>query len=160
MFPDHEHAAGSWWVLMNGQAMERKVLEYNVPILVIVYHKQIQRQASSTKNKPGNPEQTAKPFQDLIERWDLESDIDEAAQPSTPAAPTESATVARKPFIPVEAVDGEEILPDVIDHSAPPPTGELAIGGEQSEIVPAVPVDWSSWDLGRSLRSLRSGNKA
>ena len=133
--------------------MVPKVLEYSVPVLVIVYHKFIKRQASSTKIKPDNP---ARPFQDLIGTWEQEDEmqIDEA-----PGAPdTAPVTPQRRPFVPVEAVDGEEILPDVLDHAVPPPIGELAIAGQEVDIRPVNPVDWSSWDLGRNLRALRSGN--
>ena len=153
MFPDHEHPAGQWWLLFSYKPMEPKVLEYSVPVLVIVYHKIIKRQTSSTKIKPDNP---ARPFQDLIGTWEEQEEkqqleLDEALD----AAPI---TPKRRPYVPVEAVDEEEILPDVLDLAVQPPVGELAVAGQEAEIVPVNPVDWSSWDLGRNLRSLRSGN--
>ena len=136
-FPDNNHEHGSWYQLQNNVLSDtRGNIGYSVPILVQVYHKAEVGDhdgSASDKNKP--------------------DDVD--APPGLPNPPFKPAdagaptTPIQRKSQPADAVEHGDmvLLPEPLDSP-------------EAEGKELVPVDWSSWDLGRALRSLRTNNNA
>ena len=129
---DSTHAHGNWWSLQrNVKAISRTRLEYPVDILVHIFHPAI-AESSPVKNKPEEDNPISKALHDWPDD-DEEIEIDNKIIPFVPAEPREEGEL--------------EALPQALD--AQPDAGQAL----------AVP-DWSSWDLGRSLRTLRGTSQA
>ena len=140
-FGDHVHAAGSWWQLQDNADSKVCInISYPVPWLVVIFHRSPE-EPSPFKNKPENP--IAKALRDWAESDDEQGDA--SLEPADRWAGAPRVPPPPAPYVPAAPHDGEqdEVLPDQLQA--------------QQEEVP-TPPDWSSWDLGRALRALRSGN--
>ena len=131
-FPESSNPYGNWWQVQdNALSKFPGNLGYSVPVLVHIFHK-LEPDSSPAKIKPGKV---------LSSSETVHSD-DEPSE-ATPSNPSQI-----KPFVPAQPRDaGEaEVTPDA-----------LAIRDEEDDKV-AINPDWTSFDLGKSLRALRSTN--
>jgi hypothetical protein len=162
LFPEHIHAKGTWWQLQdNVKAIVRGTVGYPCPILVTVFHSatsDVGAGASSVKIKPAltpqrtwlpasasvkiKPDVPPNPFRAAVNAWDEDEELKWYA---------DAEADDQRLRLPVEAreVDAERPLAELLPEA-------LEVKHEEPEAI--AEVDWSSWDLGRSLRNLRTGN--
>ena len=143
LFPDHAHARGSWWQLQqDADSSFSLAIGYSVPLLIVIFK---HTDATSDKIKP---EDVSKPFQDWIDEHET-SDVAPDADPWVDRYPWASRKPAAPPLpkrVPKETIDeGDEQEETTVDPLTVEPT--------------ANPPDWTSWDLGRALRSLRGSDQ-
>ena len=128
---DHVHAHGNWWSMQENVACTRQRLEFPVDILIQFYHP-TGVVSEPVKIKPD--EGLGNPIRDALQSWsDSDEEISTAIKPFVPAEPKEAGEL--------------EVLPLTLD----------AKPSDESNI--AVP-DWSSWNLGKALRTLRGTSQA
>ena len=136
MFPEHTHAHGPWYqledhVLFTDPSYDSKaVCMPPIPVCVLVFHDEAAPPPTINKTRL---QPTAKvkaghpnPFKTLVDEWDEDESL--GGGPVAPAAAAE------------------------YDEQVEPPI----IGEELGEDLPIPEPDWSSWDLGRVIRALRS----
>ena len=146
MMPDHMHEHGSWYQLEEHVAFTaaeydaKALLQPAVPVCVMVFHDfdgvappiinktRLLPTAKKAVSPPTNP------FAELIDAW--EEGETEHVGGATPS--TNSAAAAA----------------EYDDQALPPPINDPLL--ELGEDIPVPEPDWSSWDLGRVLRALRS----
>lgn len=146
-YPDYSHAHGSWFQLEDhvefttAEYHARTPLPEHAPILVHVFHDQLT--APPTENKTRTADlptpQNVNPFAQAIQEWD-----DEEARGTSSSSSSRPAAGVRLGGA-AEPVQGDipEPVPPEVNH-------------ELGEDIPVPEPDWSSWDLGRMLRKLRS----
>ena len=146
MFPECSHAHGIWHqleqhVLFTDPSFDAAaLLQPPVPICVMIFHNQ-SGEATPTINKtrptlkPTAKPMPKNPFQRVMQEWE-EEELGEAT-PGSRAKPSAEAVAAEH--------DGE-VDPPLISENAE----------EIGEDIPVPEPDWTSWDLGRVLRALRS----
>ena len=144
LFPDHAHSHGSWWQLQqDADSQFSLAIGYSVPLLIVLF-----KHVDATSDKI-KPEHAGKPFQDWIDEYetsDVALDADKWTDKYPWASRKQTAAIPPKP-VPTEIIDeGDEQEETTVD----PLTAE-----EQT----ANPPDWTSWDLGRALRSLRGADQ-
>ena len=132
-FPDLSTMFSNWWQLQdNTPSNVRGHIGYPVAILVHIFH-------------PADTSQPSTPFKE---------------KPDEPAPPLKlqpKAQRAQRSTTPAEAREegDEEELPQPIVPYAPRNADE---GLDEQQV--AISPDWSSFDLGKALRNLRSSNQA
>ena len=145
LFEDHAHDCGNWWqILAQDDALTTVAIGYPVSLLIIVFTSTVL--APPVKIKPDikslQPADGPERDDPWIHRYPWASS--ERASSSNSRAPA-----AAVPVPPVEVIDegtgADEPEPDVLNAVVP-------------DNKPVDPPDWSSWDLGRALRALRSGD--
>ena len=136
MVPDSPHSHGSWWQLEDHACAlptSDLFLAFPIPTLVVIYHRSAVAASVPTKNNQVHNR----------------SGLGTAASSSathlqlTSKAPPPKPPVALAPAAPAEPHDQDPDMPAV-----PPETEEPPL------------VDWSSFDMGRCLRALRSDDPA
>ena len=141
-YPDHTHEHGQWYQLEDHVAFTepeydtRIVLPFPAPILVHVFHDR-RDDSPPTENKTrtaskATPSKSANPFAEALE-------IIEGSSSSGSKQAGKSSLGGEGPAEPAE-------------HDIP----EQLPAPESGEDVPIPEPDWSTWDLGRVLRKLRS----
>ena len=132
-YPDCEHSAGNWWQLehcvdWSTRETERVIFGYPVPILVQIYHKEAEQ---------------ARPKKIIPDVKRVTTTISDTV--GLPASSSDN------PFRKLtDQWDAEEQSDQLPPEAQPAP--EQTQEPEQINIIP----EWSSYDLGASLRALRS----
>ena len=141
LFPESTHPAGSWWQLEDKAKYTEPEYDMNlpigyaVPILVQIFHKEVE---------------AARPIENIIRN--AQSSVSNVGLPAAATNPLRSLMEQwdeEELQAPAEAAEnGAELLPPAVNPQPP-------IGAEPDiDIQP----EWSSFDLGNSLRALRSDN--
>ena len=139
-FPDSPHSHGQWWQLEDRACAlptNNILLGFAIPTLVVVFHRLIVQDNASvpTEIKPGlNPR---------LGTGALKSSSSSSHMQPTSKAPPAKPPVVLAPPAPAEPHDQDPDIPAVAAEAEEPPQ-----------------VDWSSFDMGRCLRALRSENPA
>jgi hypothetical protein len=146
-FLDHPHEHGFWWQLEEQERYEGKdrAIGYPIECLIHVFHRSVA--SLSTENKT---------------RDEAEPQIDD--EPLTVKRPRR-VTISDEPVelaAPAEYGEEEIEIPEIpiggLQLARQPADGELQVVPADDRI-PEV-VEWSSVDLGTTLRELKSTNKA
>ena len=164
MFPELEGTG--WWRLQNNVVSSTAGnVGFPVPVLTIMFHADSPLDGSASDKNNGEERwydkpdaelerkwyndaddepskaTSSNPLRGLMDKWDKEEEEEEAkSKPSKPSA--------IQPYRPIlDPPAGEDGNEPVID--------QLAAAPEEEQQVAVIP-DWSSFDLGRALRTLRS----
>ena len=146
LMPDCPHEHGNWYQLEDHEHFiepaydANAVLQPAVPVCIIIFHDHDGRappiinktRLLPTAKKTASP---PNPFQKAMDEWDREE------------AEVGASKVGGAPSAPAVAVEHD-------NPALPPPINDPSV--ELGEDVPIPEQDWSSWDLGRVLRALRS----
>jgi hypothetical protein len=140
LFAEHTHAHGAWWQLEDHNPMHSPEnaltrecnIGYPVPVLIMVYHAAASIE-NNTREGVGKPRQFLQP-----------------AAKSKPSVPRVDASSSSRDLAPAEPEEGggESELPPVVSEEVP--------AKEEEDDGPTPIPDWSSFDLGRCLRALKS----
>ena len=134
-FPPHLHAHGNWWQLESHSSANNSIfLPFPVPILIVWYHSQ---------PKEKEPEEGA---QEGVRPQQILGREGQVGRAIVPAEPIEAAE------------DGIELLPPPIQPAERDDQAPAGAPAEPQDIN--IMPEWTSWDLGAALRSLRSDNQA
>ena len=135
-FPENAHSAGVWWQLEDKCKITDYPIGYSVPTLVLVFHR-LKDPESVPKEKEfrsGTTSVGTDPSKRFLEPKSKASpSVPPVPVPTTPAAPAEPATLEEEDPPPGEPI----VAPDVV-----------------------IEPDWTSFDMGRCLRALRSDKPA
>jgi hypothetical protein len=153
-FLEHDHSNGNWWCLESNvpyldadrRELRRVRLGYPVPILVQVFHR-LKGPASTENNTRGLDADASKPID--AGRTPSSNPIEDAGR-----TPSSSSRAPRIPQLADTAEPADGVEPD-IPLALPQGDGQQAVSGQDVDLTP----EWSSFDLGRCLTALRSGEK-